>query len=205
MKLQTLLTSLRAAQTDKTAGETTTGAAAAAAAPAATETKLAAALRDAATPAPVKTAAAAEAAPSAVEAVTKIATELAQAEQGAAIKEAALLGAAFADATVARFAEWQKAAGELPAAVTGVAGVKVASQAPQADAVFSKYAEENPVLARQAVALGYSPTAAGLEKMAADSYVQGYNDQVTEIHKTAAEEFLKAAAMTNALIEQSLR
>ena len=41
--------------------------------------------------------------------------------------------------------------------------------------------------------------------MAEDSYVQGYNDQVTEIHKTAAEEFLKAAAMTNALIEQSLR
>lgn len=200
MKLQTLLTSLRAAQTDKTAGET----GATAAAPAATETKLAAALRDAAT-APVKTAAAVEAAPSAVEAVTKIAAELAQAEQGAAIKEAALLGAAFADATVARFAEWQKAAGELPAAVTGVAGMKVASVAPQADEVFSKYAEENPVLARQAVALGYSPTAAGLEKMAEDSYVQGYNDQVTEIHKTAADEFLKAAAMTNALIEQSLR
>ena len=135
----------------------------------------------------------------------KVAAEIAEGEKLAALKEAALLGAAFADATIARYNEWQKAAGVLgaPAEQMGSKVAAVNSGAVQADETFSKFAEENPIQARQALALGYNPTAGGLEKMAEDSYVQGYNDQVTEIHKTAADEFLKAAALTSLIIERA--
>lgn len=202
MNLQNLLTSIRASQTTKTAAAAP---APVAASPAPTETKLAAALREVAAVSTdsVKTASAT----SPVADVMKVAEEIAGSEKAAALKEAALLGAAYADAAIVRFAEWQKAAGELPAPASIPAmGQKVAalqSGAVQADDTFKKYAEENPVLARQAVALGYSPTAAGLEKLAEDSYVQGYNDQVSEIHKVASEEFLKAAALTSLIIEKS--
>ena len=201
MKLSNLLVSIRKNQdTEKTASAVPVPVAA----PAPTETKLAGALREAVSE---STKVASTQTVSPVAEVMKIAAEVADGEKLAALKESALLGAAYADAAIARFAEWQKAAGELPAPLAQpVMGQKVAavnSGAVQADATFSKYAEENPVLARQAIALGYAPTAGGLEKMAEDSYIQGYNDQVGEIHKVAAEEFLKAAALTSLIIEKS--
>lgn len=203
MKLQNLIASIRESQNTKTASEAP---AAAAAAPVPQETKLAAALREAVTASTETTKAASAGSP--VADVMKVAAEIADGEKAAALKEAALLGAAYADAAIVRFAEWQKAASELPAVAAPVLGQKVAavnSGAVQADTVFSKFAEENPIQARQALALGYAPTAGGLEKMAADSYVQGYNDQVSEIHKVASEEFLKGAALTSLIIEQSAK
>lgn len=207
MKLQQLITGIRAAQnTTKTAAEASTEAAAkpVETAPAPAQTKLSSALREAVAES-TKVAAAAPATASApVEGVMKVAQELAESEKLAALNEAKMLGIAYADAAIARFAEWQKSAASLPTVQAVPGGVsKVASVQPQADETFQKFAEENPMLARQAIAYGYAPTADGLQKMAEDSYVQGYNDQVAEIHKTAAEEFLKAAAVTSVIIEQS--
>ena len=202
MKLQTLLQSIKQSQNTKTASETET-AAPVAAAP--TETKLAAALRDAVSESTKVASDASKGSP--VAGVMKVAAEIADAEQEAAVKEAALLGAAFADSAVARFGEWQKAAGELPVPTQTLVSPmqKMASAVSQMDQTFAKYAEENPIQARQAISLGYEPTAGGLEKMAQDSYVQGYNDQVSEIHKVAQDEFLKAASLTSVLVQASQR
>jgi len=201
MKLQTLIATLKNTEASKastkTASESTAPVAPAAPAPA--ETKLAATLREATAEA-TKTASEAPAMSVAAE-VLKVAAEMADAEQELALKEAALLGAAFADSAVQRFAEWQKAAGSLEGTPVKTASFQPAQ--PQADAVFTKFAAENPVQARQALALGYAPTEAGLEKMAHESYVQGYNDQVTEIFKVAQDEFLKGAAQTSLLLERA--
>lgn len=202
MKLQNILSGIREAQNVKTAAAAPV---AAAPAPAATESRLSAALNDAVATHTKTAAAAAPVVLSPAAEVMKVAEQLADSEKAAALKEASLLGAAYADSFISRISEWQKVAGELGATISAqpaaVMTSKVAAELPSADDTFKKFAYENPVHARQAIALGYAPTAAGLEKMAEDSYVQGYNDQVTEIHKIAAEEFLKAAAKTSVIIE----
>lgn len=204
MKLQTLLSGIRQSQNTKTASE----APASTGTPTSADSQLSVALRAAVTSGEtVKVASAPATTP--VMDVMKVAAELADADQALAVKEAQLLGAAFADSAVARFADWQKAAGAVQGEpmLSKVAQLapsqSVQSIAAQADVAFAKFAEENPVTARQAIALGYAPTAGGLDKMAEDSYVQGYNDQVTEIHKVAADEFLKGAAMTSVLLERA--
>lgn len=123
--------------------------------------------------------------------VMKIASEVAATEKEAAIKEAQLLGAAFADAAVARLAEWNKTAAALPQAPAQTT----------APAAFGKFASENPELVKQAHQMGYEQARAELEKRANDVYVQGYNDTVTKIHKTAAFEFYKAAAVTSQILD----
>ena len=123
--------------------------------------------------------------------VMKVAQELAGAEKEAAVKEAQLLGAAFADAAVARMAEWNKTASQM--GVTSVAG----------NTDFQSFAQANPALVKQAAQLGYDTAKADLEKQAEVSYVQGYNDTVDTIHKTAALEFLKAAAVTAQIIQSA--
>jgi hypothetical protein len=70
---------------------------------------------------------------------------------------------------------------------------------------FGKFAQTNPELVKQAEQLGYERAKQDLEKQAEDSYVQGYNDTVETIHKTAALEFLKAAAVTAQIVESSAR
>jgi hypothetical protein len=123
--------------------------------------------------------------------VMKVAQELAGAEKEAAVKEAQLLGAAFADAAVARMAEWNKTASQMG----------VTRDTSNTD--FQSFAQTNPDLVKQAAQLGYDTAKADLEKQAEASYVQGYNDTVDTIHKTAALEFLKAAAVTAQLIQSA--
>ena len=125
--------------------------------------------------------------PGPVEDVMKIAAEMANAEQDIAVKQAALLGAAFYDGAMARAAQYQKAAAELNT---------------DTDPEFSKFASENPELVKQAAELGYQQTRDGLEKMADDAYTQGWNNTVEAIYKTAAVEFMKAAQVTGAMLEQ---
>jgi hypothetical protein len=130
--------------------------------------------------------------------VMKVAQELQGSEKEAAVKEAQILGAAFADAAVARLKDWNKIASQMM-----VAGARV--QAVPGNTDFGKFAEQNPELVKQAAQLGYDKAKADLEKQAEDSYIQGYNDTVEQIHKTASLEFLKAAAVTKQIIESSTR
>jgi hypothetical protein len=132
--------------------------------------------------------------PGPVDDVMKIASDLASAEKEAMVKEAQMLGAAWADAAISRINAWREAT--KTAAVE--APVATASQDPS----FAKFAAENPELIKQAQELGYDVTRQGLEKMADDAYVSGYNDTVKNIHKTASVEFLKAASVTSKIIEQ---
>jgi hypothetical protein len=189
MKIANILASIR--QNEKTAAE----------APVSTESKTAtvaetprAALKAALDSAVEKVAAAPTVSP--VDDVMKVASDLAAAEKEAALKEAELLGAAFADSVVARLSTWTKSAAEIaPASSVVTTG----------DAELDKLAAENPGLLEEAVANGYAPNRLGLEKMANDAYVQGYNDTVDAIHKTAAVEFLKGAAVTALILDQAKR
>jgi hypothetical protein len=124
----------------------------------------------------------------------KVAEELASAEKEAAEKEARLLGAAFADAAVARLGEWNKVAAQMVANIPAVADTSD----------FGKFAQQNPELVKQAAQIGYDAAKADLEKQAEASYVQGYNDTVEAIHKTASLEFLKAAAVTAQIVQASV-
>ena len=136
-------------------------------------------------------------APSPVDDVMKVAAEMAGAQKEAAIKEAQLLGAAFADSAIARISEWNKTAAQMVAAAPAPVAMDSAD--------FGKFAQTNPELVKQAAQLGYDTAKADLEKQAEDSYVQGYNDTVETIHKTAALEFLKAAAITAQIIQTSTK
>lgn len=133
-----------------------------------------------------------------VEDVMKIAEDVSKLEKEAAVKEAQVLGAAFADAAIARISEWQKTAAAMPAPVAAPAPVtaKIAT----GDAEFDKWASENEDTIKQATEMGYPLNRAGMQKMADDAYVAGYNDTVVAIHKTAALEFLKGAAVTSRVI-----
>lgn len=190
MKIANILASIR--QNEKTAAE----------APVAAETKTATvteapreALKAALDTALEKTASAPAASP--VDDVMKVASDIADAEKEAALKEAELLGAAFADSVVARLSTWTKSAAEVAA--------PAASGFTTGDAELDKFAAENPGILEEAISYGYAPNRLGLEKMANDAYAQGYNDTVEAIHKTAAVEFLKAAAITANILAQSAR
>ena len=193
MKIDRILAGIRESQAaEKTANETP---APAAEKTASSQNPLVAALHDALKSEEKTASATPEKSP--VDDVMKVAEELAGAEKEAAVKEAQILGAAFADAAVARLGDWSKTAQQM------VAGAPVV-QAVSGNVDFNKFAEQNPELVKQAAQLGYEKATADLEKQAEDSYVQGYNDTVETIHKTAAIEFLKAAAVTAQIVEASL-
>lgn len=195
MKIDRILAGIRESQAaEKTAGEAPAPAAPTAEKTASSQNPLVAALHEALKPEEKTASAAPEKSP--VDDVMKVAQELAGAEKDAAVKEAQILGAAFADAAVARLGDWSKTAQQM------VAAAPTAAPIPASD--FNKFAEQNPELVRQAAQLGYEKATADLEKQAEDSYVQGYNDTVETIHKTAALEFLKAAAVTAQIVEASL-
>lgn len=122
-----------------------------------------------------------------VDDLMKIASDVAATEQEMAIKEAQLLGRAFADAVVSRVGEWQSAA------------VKTASA--NAESGFDKFASENVELVKQAAELGYRQTKEHLEKVAAAEYDRGYNDTMAEVQKLAAVEFAKAANVTGQILD----
>lgn len=129
--------------------------------------------------------------------VMKVAEEMAGIEHEVRIKEAQVMGAALADAFVARLGKWQTKAAELNATATPA---PVAAPVP-ASTSYGKVAAENPGLVNQAQQLGYDQTKAALEKQSDESYVQGFNDTVSKIHKTAAHEFLKGAAIMSHLLD----
>lgn len=196
MKIDRILAGIRESQAaEKQASETPVSPAPAAEKTASNQSALVSALNEALAPKETKFAAA-ESSP--VNDVMKVAEELAGAEKEAALKEASLLGTAFADAAIARMAEWNKTAQQMLMSAPAV-------QAVQGNADFGKFAQQNPELVKQAAQIGYETAKADLEKQAEDSYVQGYNDTVETIHKTAALEFLKAAAVTAQIIEASVR
>ena len=187
MQIDKILAGVRATQTTPTAEKT------AAEKPAAPVSAPHTALNDAmksAVAATEKTAAE-KVASAPVNDVLKIASELAASEKEVMIKEAQMLGAAFADAAIARVDAWKKTASV----------VEVAPATPTTDPEFSKFAAENPEMLKQAKELGYQVTRDGINKMADDAYTQGYNDTVASIHKTASLEFLKAASTTHKIIE----
>ena len=196
MKIDRILAGIRESQSaEKQAGETP--AAPVAEKTASTHLALVSALNEALTPG--EKVASETPASSPVNDVMKVAQEMAGAEKEAAVKEAQILGAAFADAAVARLGDWSKTAASMVSAAPAQA-VPVS-----ASADFNKFAQANPELVKQAAQLGYEKAKQDLEKQAEDSYVQGYNDTVETIHKTAALEFLKAAAVTAQIIEASAR
>lgn len=181
MKIDRILAGIRESQNAEKV-------ASAAPAPAATpapekQAALVNALNEALAPAE-KVAAAAPTSP--VNDVMKVAAEIAQAEQGVAVKEAQLLGTAFADAAISRIAEWNKTA----AAMLNN-GEKLAGSSDEQ--------------LKQAALAGYEQAKKDMEKEAEEAYVQGYNDTVEAIHKTAADEFLKAAALTRQIIQASVQ
>lgn len=120
--------------------------------------------------------------------VMKVASEIANAEQEVAVKEAQLLGTAFADAAISRISEWNKTAASMLAANPA-----------------EKMAGASEDLLKQAAQMGYEQAKKDMEKEAEESYVQGYNDTVEAIHKTASDEFLKAAALTRQIIQASVQ
>jgi len=182
MKIERILAGIRESQTsEKTASETPV--APATDKTATTNTALVAALNDALSS---KEKIASETpATSPINDVMKVAEELAGAEKEAAVKEAQILGTAFADAAVARMAEWNKQASQMVSS--------------------SPVVQEDPERIKQAAQMGYAQAKADLEKQAEESYVQGYNDTVETIHKTASLEFLKAAAVTAQIIQASTK
>lgn len=193
MKIDKILAGIRESQSaTKTASEPTP--APVAEKTAAAQPALVNALNDALA-SQTKTAAAPVASP--VDDVMKVAQEMAGVEKEAAVKEAQILGAAFADAAISRLNEWNKTAAEM------LVNAPVKTAAPVINGDFSKFAQENPELVQQAAQLGYQQATADLEKQAEDSYVQGYNDTVETIHKTAVIEFLKAASVTQQIIKAS--
>ena len=188
MKIANILASIR--QNEKTAAETTVTAPVVEAPREALKAALDSALNTTKV-----AAAAAESSP--VDDVMKVASDIANAEKEAALTEAELLGAAFADSVVARLSTWNKTAAEVAPPQAG--GFTTG------DAELDKFAAENPGVLEEAVMNGYAPNRLGLEKMANDAYAQGYNDTVAAIHKTAALEFLKGAAVTSLILQAANR
>jgi hypothetical protein len=134
----------------------------------------------------------------------KMASELAGAEKEAELALANMLGQAFADGAIAKFASYD-------------AQVKIAmSQQPAAagtsEELLQKAAEYGYNLAvqqmqgqqgspdaalKQAAEQGYN---AAMKKVADAQFEQGFNEQVNQIHSVACGEFLKGAAETEMLI-----
>jgi hypothetical protein len=187
MKIDKILSGIR--QSQDTTKEASEHAASPASKTASSSDALVGALNAALTAAPaVKTASEAS---SPVADVMKVAAEIAAVEQGAQVKQAQVMGAAFADAFVARLGVWQTKAAELNQSAPAQAA---------APTNFAKVASENPGLIAQAQNMGYAETKEALEKEAEAQRVQGFNDTTAAIHKTASIEFLKGAAvMSNVL------
>ena len=162
MELSQILNSLGASSTEKTAEDVSVNTET-------TNTKLADALNVALNQVGEEKVAS-ETTSTPTEDLTKIATRLATAEQEALVKEAELYGAALCDGFMARMGQYDN----------GTGTEKVASEQS-----FEKFASENPELVKQAAEVGYRETTYQLEKLASDSYAEGYQ-KTAELIKTAA-------------------
>lgn len=179
MKLEDTLNSLRKLHDagTKTASETPAPNADVAA-PDALKAALNAALAE---PASTKTASDAS---SPVAEVMKIAQQLTAADDEASLKQAALMGAAFADAAVARFEQWNKVAAETAASAPAQTGFRSAVPEEQL---------------KEAAEYGYKLAQEEFEKEAA----AGQEYELQQLHGAATDEFLKAAAVTQLLLKQA--
>jgi hypothetical protein len=125
--------------------------------------------------------------PGPVEDLQKIASDLAAADKDAAVKEAQVLGQAFADAAISRFADWQKTASDMLAAQPAMSAVATPGGV-------------DANLLKQAAEIGYQTARAELEKLAEAEYDQGWNETVEAIYRTAGDEFINAANVAGDLI-----
>jgi len=130
------------------------------------------------------------------EALMKQAELLVGAEKQAEVEHAKMLGLAFADAAITKWAAYDAqlkhmAAQEEKAAAEGYhSTVNAAKGQPSIDQIKMAAQQGNPQ------AIDY------LNKLAAAEYEQGQTQALNEIYKTAAHEFLKGAAETHILLEQ---
>ena len=197
MKIDTILSGIRQSQeTTKEASENAVPSTSASPKTAASSDALVGALNAALATNPPATKTASEKT-SPVNDVMKVAEEMAAVEQDAQVKQAQVMGTAFADAFVARLGQWQTKAAELNAGAPAPAS----APAQAAPTNFAKMASENPGLITQAQNLGYAETKAALDKEAEAQQVQGFNDTVATIHKTASIEFLKGAAVMSHVLD----
>lgn len=151
--------------------------------------------------------------PSAVEdpvaGLMKMASELAGVEKESELALANMLGQAFADGAIAKFASYdaqvkiamaqQENDGQeeyllKSAADQGYADAMQMVQQAQQDKLAGM---DDESLVKMAAEQGYSDA---MQKIAEVQYEDGYNNQVQEIHKVACQEFLRGAAETEMLL-----
>lgn len=139
----------------------------------------------------------------------KMASELAGVEKESELALANMLGQAFADGAIAKFASYdaqvkiamaqQENAGQeeyllKSAADQGYADAMQMVQQAQQDKLAGM---DDESLVKMAAEQGYSDA---MQKIAEVQYEDGYNTQVQEIHKVACQEFLRGAAETEMLL-----
>jgi hypothetical protein len=126
----------------------------------------------------VKTAAAA---PTPKASLEKMAAEAQQAEESQLIKQAQHLGAALADGFMERFAQYDAALGEIKVAAVGA----------------------DPAQLQKVAQAAYAQAVQDMEKNAAAEYEAGYNDQLKEVHKIAADVHYIGQQTASAIIQQA--
>ena len=120
---------------------------------------------------------------SATEELVKMASDLAAADQTALEKEAHLYGAAVADGFMARLNQYNEVVASQPAEKTAAEASEGAPASAPTETEFTKFANENPTLVKQAIELGYRDTQHTIENAKQASAQQGYNDTVAAVRK----------------------
>jgi len=137
----------------------------------------------------------------------KLAEDLTNAEEQTLLKQASLLGTAVCDGFMARLAQYDDAAQQVaPSAPMKMAQaqdvtlehIKTAAQDPE----FVKFAQSNPDLVKEAFDLGYQQQMQQLVKQADDEFSQGWQDAMTEVHKTASGIYKTAAFTINSVLRE---
>ena len=131
----------------------------------------------------VKTAAVA-ATPTPKASLEKMAAEAQQAEETQLIKQAQFMGAALADGFMERFAQYDVALGDVKVAAT--------TTVPPDSAQIEKVAQA-----------AYAKAIQDMEKKAAAEFESGYNDQLKQVHKIAADVHFIGQQTAGAIIQQA--
>jgi hypothetical protein len=144
-----------------------------------------------------------------VQGLMKMATELAGVEKEAELAMANMLGQAFADGAIAKFAAYDAsvkiAMAQQAPADNDSALIKAAAEQGYADVMtlaqtkmaHNSQTGNDSALIKAAAEQGYADA---MNKVAEAQYEHGFNEQVAEIHKVACGEFLKGAAETEILL-----
>lgn len=113
--------------------------------------------------------------------LVKMANEIVAIDREGEVKHAQLIGAAMADAFVARIGQWEKAAAAVDAP-----SEKTASEAE----LLEKFAQAAPQAYQAAVSQGYAHAKDLIEKMGQDLYARSFEAEKGLIEKRAAEHFV---------------